>query len=80
MADVKNRLGRHDEAVAVLRTGLENTKGTYGYAEILWDLVNANIVDGKFDEAEKDIKELRELASALAIRRRWWNSSRRGWR
>ena len=26
MAEVKNRLGRHDEAMAVLRTGLENTR------------------------------------------------------
>ncbi len=62
MADVKNRLGRHDEAIAVLRQGLENTKGTLGYVEILWDLVNSNIIiDRKFDEAEKEIKELRDL-------------------
>ena len=43
MADVKNRLGRRDEAIAVLRQGLEATKGTDGYAEILYDLVNAYI-------------------------------------
>ncbi len=43
--------------------GLENTKGTPGYAEILWDVINLNIVDRKFDEAEKGIKELRDLRS-----------------
>ena len=63
MADVKNRLGRHDESVAILRMGLENTKGTPGYAEILWDVVNSNIIDGKLDEAEKNIKELQDLRS-----------------
>ncbi len=61
MAEVKNRLGRHDEAMAVLRKGLENTKGTPGYAELLWDVINSNISDRKFDEAEKAIKELRDL-------------------
>ena len=60
MADIKIRLGRRDEAMAVLRLGLENTKGTSGYADILWDVVNANIVAGKFDEAEKSIQELRD--------------------
>ena len=61
MAEVKNRLGRHKEAMEVLRMGLENTKGTYGYAEILWDVVNSDIMDGRFDEAEKRIQELREI-------------------
>ncbi len=60
MFEVKNRLGQRDESVAVLRTGLENTKGTYGYAAILWELVRANIVDGRLDEAAKGIKELKE--------------------
>ena len=83
MAEVKNRLGRHDEAMAVLRQGLENTKGTYGYAEVLWDLVNAQISDGKFDEAEKGIKELQGLGykppmveflqARLAVTKGDWN-------
>ena len=61
MVDVKNHLGLRDESAAVLRLGLANTKGTDGYVDILWDVVNSNIVAGKFDEAEKNIKELREL-------------------
>jgi tetratricopeptide (TPR) repeat protein len=60
LAEVKNRLGLLDQAIAVLLQGLENTKGD-GYAEILWDLVNGYIDDGKFDEAEKRIKELQGL-------------------
>ena len=60
MAGLKNRLSRHNEAIAVLQQGLLNTKG-YGYADILWDLVEACIVEGKLDEAEKRIKELENL-------------------
>ncbi|MGO9107808.1 MAG: tetratricopeptide repeat protein, partial [Thermoguttaceae bacterium] len=61
MADVKTRLGRRDEALKVLREGLENTKDR-GYAEVLFDLANRNISDRKFDEAEKGIKELQNLS------------------
>jgi len=61
MAEVNNRLRRADEAIAVLRTGLENTKGTTGYIEILWDLTNERITFGKLDEAEKGLEELRGL-------------------
>ena len=86
MSDVKNRLGRHDEAVAVLRQGLENTKGTGGYAEILWDLANSNIlVDRKFDVAEMELKELRDLhykpqrvkflEARLALMKGDWNAA-----
>jgi len=70
MAEVKNRLGRHDEAVAVLQQGLENTKGTYGYAEILWDVVNSNLIEGKYGEAEKRIKELGDLRFGQDLRYR----------
>ncbi len=61
MAGVKDRLGRHDQAMAILRLGLENTKGSRGYADVLSDLVNSLINDQKFDEAEKRIKELQGL-------------------
>ena len=70
MADVKNRLGRHKESLEVLQKGLANTKGTFGYADILWDVVNANISDRKFDDAEAGIKELRDLRFAHDVRYR----------
>ncbi len=62
MADVKIHLGRRDQAIEVLRQGLEATRGSDGYASLLYDLTNACISEARFAEAEKCIKELRESA------------------
>ena len=82
MADVKIHLGRHDEAMAVLRQGLENTKGTSAMRKFSGTWSMRTSIDGKFDEAEKGIKELRDFALGriCVIGRNWWNSSRHGWR
>ncbi len=62
MADVKIHLGHRDQAIEVLRQGLEATRGTPGYAGLLYDLTNAYISEARFADAEKGIKELRESA------------------
>ena len=84
MAMIKTRLRRPNEAIVILQEGLQNTKG-YGYAEILWDMVNAYIVDQRFEDAEKHIKELQGLAyraerveylkARLAVVENHWNEA-----
>lgn len=67
LAEVKRLLGRGDEAIAVLRLGLENTKGTSGYSQILMEVFNANFREGKINDAEKNVKELRGLGSEQGL-------------
>jgi len=60
MAEVNTQRRQRDKAIEILRTGLENTKGSRGYVELLWELVNASIDNGKLKEAEKGLEELRD--------------------
>ena len=64
MANVKIHLGRRNQAIEVLRQGLEATRGSDGYASLLYDLTNACISEARFAEAEKCIKELRGVRLA----------------
>ena len=61
LADVKNRLGNREEAMGVLRQGLEAARGTGDYAGILFKLTNVYATNGQFSEAEQGVKELREI-------------------
>ncbi len=66
MFDIKNRMGRRDEALAVLQQGIENTKGI-GHALLLFDLVNAHIDLRKLNEAETGLKQLQGLGFDPAL-------------
>lgn len=61
LADIKLRTGRRLEAIAALKQGLQMTKGTPGYGEILWHMANLHIDSGDPAEATKIINELRQF-------------------
>ena len=61
MADVKNRLGHPEEAIAIFKQGLDATVGTPGHADLLFELSNALVTGGQFSEAAKFMQELRDF-------------------
>jgi cellulose synthase operon protein C len=60
LADIKTCQGFRDESMNALKQGLEATKGTSGYAELLYHLVSQCIDNNRLDEAAKLLRELSE--------------------
>ena len=61
LADIKLRSGQREEALSVAQDGLQATKGTRAYTEILGYKTNMHVEFGQIDEAQKLVEELRRL-------------------
>ncbi len=61
LADVLLRMRQRADAIAALEQGLQATRGTAGYGDLLWHLANKHIDGGNPSEAQKCVEELRRI-------------------